>query len=38
MKVRFWRDGMLSFSELSPWVGQLKLPITDECPRDIPHD
>jgi len=30
LKVRFWGDGMLSLSELSLWVGQLKLPIADE--------
>ncbi|KAF8249831.1 hypothetical protein K440DRAFT_188011 [Wilcoxina mikolae CBS 423.85] len=30
LKVRFWGDGMVSFSELSPWVAQSKLPGADE--------
>lgn len=30
LKHRFLGDGMLSFSELSPWVAKMKLPVTDE--------
>lgn len=30
LKCRFLGDGMLSFSELSPWVAEMKLPVADE--------
>lgn len=30
LKYRFLGDGMLSFSELSPWVAKMKIPVVDE--------